>query len=408
MRMYLGPARFVINVKLIKENPHTAWVQLFDGRTIKRNKIRDFVDFEGDKVKDAPVYGTYDNQSAVETERSSKMDNFRPSWITKAQKAIQHLWGRLCNNNKGEVVIPFIDSVAEESRPAVTNFITNTGATSEDIQGYSTFDEFLTGYKPKAAAASPGDWTSALPEDQRSILAVKGWKTPSDMLKSYTDIEKLMGHEKIAMPRKDKNGNYEKGELERVMASLGMPKDAKEYKTSEGFKLPDGIEIDPQVMLDFKTKAQKVGLLPHQFAFMMDELSGILHRGQEAEKVKNETAYNDAALALRTKYGAAYAQKKKLANSVLRNFADKERGAEIAKKYGNDPAIVELLATIGENLSEEALTRVNMTETMMSPEAAQIEINKIKGDQNHPYFKSEHPEHGYWVKRMTELYKMLR
>lgn len=330
------------------------------------------------------------------------MDNLTPKWISRAQKAVSFL-GKFLGNNRGEVVIPFIESVAEESKSAVTNFITNSGATTEDIANYKSFDEFLTGYKPKALS---GDWTTMLEPSHREIVKIKGWKTPADTIKGYSELEKLVGHEKIAMPRKDKDGNYEPGELDRVMAQLGRPKDPKEYKTSANFKLPEGIALDAKFIEGFNAKLHKAGFLPHQYALVMDELANVLNQGTQAQKDANDKAFNEAILNLRTKWGLAYDEKAKLANNVLREFcADKSQGDAIVKKYGNDPFIIELLANVGGNLSEEVLARTNMSGTLLSPEAAQMEKNKILS--NPAYLDANHPEHKYLVDRMFELNKML-
>jgi hypothetical protein len=304
-----------------------------------------------------------------------------------------------------EVVIPFIDSVAEEQRPAVETFIANTGVTSEDIAGYKTFDEFMSGYKPKATP----DWIGTLEPDHKATVGVKGWKTPGDAIKSYHELEKLVGAEKLAMPKKDKDGNWEKGELERVMTQLGLPKDAKEYKESENFKLPDGLQIDEKLQTEFKARAKEAGLLPKQYAFMMDELAGMLQRGTQLKKENEVKNYNESMLNLRSKWGLAFDQKAKLANAILANFAaDPTKGKEIADKYGNDPAIIELLANVGENMSEESLTRTNMSGALLDPAAAKLEIAKINETRHKELMDATHPQHMYWVNRREEFYKMLK
>jgi len=310
------------------------------------------------------------------------------------------------NNNsiKGKVVIPFLESVAEESKPAVEKFVASTGITSEEIANFKTFDEFLSAYKPKTQS---GDWISTLPEEQRAVVGIKGWKTPSDMLKSYNEVEKLVGLEKIAMPRKDKSGSYKKGELERVLTQLGAPKEAKDYMLSANFKSPEGLEIDEQEMANFKEASHKLGLLPHQFAGLMDYFTAYLGRGLEAQKKTNETSFNEANLNLRTKWGSTYDEKVKLANMILRSFVeDRTQSEAIVKKYGNDSVIIELLANIGDNLSEDSLVKKGMSGLLLTPNAAQVEINKIKSDSKHPYLNAGHPDHQYWVNRMAELYKL--
>jgi len=55
MRILLGPTRFQMNGTLVQENFHTAWVRLWNGDLIKRHKLRDFVDFVGDKAKECYI-----------------------------------------------------------------------------------------------------------------------------------------------------------------------------------------------------------------------------------------------------------------------------------------------------------------------------------------------------------------
>ena len=44
--------RYIFNGALMRENSHTAWILLANGDWIKRNKLRDFVDYEGDRAKE--------------------------------------------------------------------------------------------------------------------------------------------------------------------------------------------------------------------------------------------------------------------------------------------------------------------------------------------------------------------
>jgi len=288
-----------------------------------------------------------------------------------------------------------IDSVSQEelNNPAMA--------------GYNNIGELIKGHNAHATkAATPPEWTSGLDEGQKTLLDTKGWKTPGDLMKSYTDIEKYMGHDKIPAPRKNTDGSYAEGELDRVLTALGVPNDAKDYKTSEGFKLPEGMNLSGEWVEGFKAEAKKAGMLPHQFGFVMDKLAQTLTAGSQQQIDTKNKANTDAAMALRVKWGTAYDQNLALANKVLNTFGDKSKGTELAGKYGNDPVIVEMLAKIGENLSEEGLDKVGISGTLLTPDAAAMEINKIKATPDHPYLNAEHPEHKYWVDRMAELYRM--
>lgn len=272
------------------------------------------------------------------------------------------------------------------------------------LANFNTIGDLVKGHVE--LSKKPVEWTSGLDEGQKTLLTAKGWKTPADILKSYSDIEKYMGHDKIAMPRKGADGKYEPGELERVLNTLGVPTDAKNYKTSAEFKLPDGVSLDATQLEAFKVGAQKQGFLPHQFSFVMDQLSAMLTKGAKDREEANNKSFNEASLGLRSKWGVAYDDKMKLANRVLNTFGDKTKGSEIVSKYGNDPYIVEILANIGESLSEEGLSKVGISGDLLTPDAAQMEINKIKADPKHAYFNASHPEHKFWVDKMEELYRM--
>ena len=64
-----------------------------------------------------------------------------------------------------------------------------------------------------------------------------------------------------------------------------------------------------------------------------------------------------------------------------------------------------MFASIGKVLSEDQLEGKGAGLTM-TPAEAQAEINRIKGDQNDPYWKAEHQNHAAAVENMDRLTKM--
>jgi len=280
------------------------------------------------------------------------------------------------------------------------------------MAGYNNVGDLIKGHNELAGKTQNPEWTSGLDDSQKATLAAKGWKMPGDVMKGYSEIEKYMGHDKIPAPRKNSDGTYADGELDRVLGALGAPKDANDYKTSENFKLPDGVGLDPQFVAGFKAECKKAGMLPHQFSFVMDKLASTLNDGQQQTTTAKNKASEDASMALRSKWGAAYDQNVALANKVLNTFGDKEQGKAIAAAYGNDPNMLALLANIGENLSEEGLDKVGISGTLITPDAAAMEIKRVMADPKHAYMDASHPEHKYWAGdaktkgRMQELYKM--
>lgn len=249
------------------------------------------------------------------------------------------------------------------------------------------------------------DWQSGLSEEHKAVVKAKDWKTPADVLNGYAGVEKYMGVDKIPAPMKGADGNFLPGEIERVMKALGAPDDFKKYEAGADFKLPEGMQLDEKYMEQFKAEAQKAGILPHQYQFMMKKLAETINQGQQHMTESATKEFNEASLALRTKYGVAYPEKQALANKMLNTFGGKN-AAKVVAKYGNDPFITELLAEIGGKLSEDGINQVGITGQSMTPDVALGEIKKIEGNPDHPLHKADHPEHKYWLQRRDELYKM--
>lgn len=250
------------------------------------------------------------------------------------------------------------------------------------------------------------DWKATVSPETQKIIELKGWKTPEDAIKGYSELERLVGQEKIPLPRKDKDGNYEKGELERFLGAVGMPKESTGYKLPENIKITEGAGLTVQQLDAFKPIAHKYGLLPSQFQGIMTEFTGMLNKGAEAKAVADTKAHEESVATLRQELGETYDAKVALANRVLKNFVPQDRADNIVKKYGNDPDIIKLLANVGENMSEEKLSGEGMGGTLLTPEQAEAEIKTIRSDPQHPYFQATHADHGYWIKRVEQLYKM--
>ena len=134
---------------------------------------------------------------------------------------------------------------------------------------------------------------------------------------------------------------------------------------------------------------------------MTEAISAFNKMGEEKQASMGEAETN-----LRKKWGAAYMQNIALSKKVVRQFADEKAFVELDKGLGNNPALIEMFANIGKILSEDQLVGKAGGLTL-TPDEAQSEINKIKGDKEHPYWKEGHPSHQEAVDRMTQLMKLV-
>ena len=250
------------------------------------------------------------------------------------------------------------------------------------------------------------DWVTTLEPGHKELVTTKGWKSPGDIVKGYSELEKLVGLEKIPMPAKDKDGNFTPDGVKQVLTRLGLPKEAKEYVLPKEIQVAEGAGLTTQQLEAFKPIAHKYGLLPGQYQGIMQDFVAMLNQGVKVKADGDTKQHDESVAALRQEYGTAYDSKVKLANTVLRSFVDKTRADALVQKYGNDPDVIKLLANIGENMGEEVLQQNNMSGGVLTPAEAEGKIREIKANPQHPYFNASHPEHEYWVKEVDRLYKM--
>jgi len=246
------------------------------------------------------------------------------------------------------------------------------------------------------------DWRSSLDENVRNHPSLKDFKTPNDVVKSWVEVQKLIGPEKIIMPGKDAD---EKEWNERVFDRLGRPKDPKEYQLPTDLQIPKELPISEKLVDGFRGIAHKTGMLPKQFQeaykwFMNEQITA--HNNSIAA---NKKSSDEARTALRTEWGAAFDQNLALGEKVLQSYGD-EKVINFVRQNGlnTNPDFVKFLHKIGNVLSEDQLTGKPPSLTM-APEEAKAELAKMENDPKHPLFDAVHPEHDAAMKKRDMLYR---
>lgn len=79
-------------------------------------------------------------------------------------------------------------------------------------------------------AANDGTWTKDWAAADAGIVEKKGWKSPQDLFKSYRELEKTLGTDRISLP-KDANDTEA---LNAIYTKLGRPESAEKYKFPDG------------------------------------------------------------------------------------------------------------------------------------------------------------------------------
>lgn len=143
-------------------------------------------------------------------------------------------------------------------------------------------------------------FTEQLSDDDKKLVGNKGWKTPSDMLKSYRELEKSFGT-RVALPKDEDSEAWS-----NLYSKLGMPDSADKFEV-EG--------VDENVKADIQQILFKNHILPKDAKGLIEDYNAFAKA--QTEKLQEQ----------------AKALQEKELEEVVNEWGDNsERNREIAKR----------------------------------------------------------------------------
>jgi hypothetical protein len=230
-------------------------------------------------------------------------------------------------------------------------------------------------------------WQDRLGTDLKNSPQITKFGNDADGLnaamESYANLEKLIGHEKVPIPK----GDDDTEGWDRFSKAMGIPSKAEEYG------LPDASL--PESMKGMTMDKARFAEVAHSFKLTPNQAQGLWNTYQEI----NVNAYNQAMRAaeeqmtdtinkLKGEWGDAYDTNVELGQMVINKFAaDQDANDFITATVAKDPRGVRFLAKIGEQFAENKFggAEFQMKRFSMAPEEAAEEVQKIIADPNHPY-----------------------
>ena len=225
--------------------------------------------------------------------------------------------------------------------------------------------------EPNTTPAVGTDWTAALPEDARGFVRNKGWDAPADVLESYRHLERLVGAERIALPR-DEN---DQANWDRVWTKLGRPARPEDYR----LPMPQ-TGGDKTFAKAFAARAHELGLSTKQARGLVDwwnsSAAGSVER-IERQKRASEAAEIDA---LRDELGTAFDGQAAAARRAAELFGfDAGTLTKIEGAIGT-AAMIRRFMAIGRALGEDRIEGGADSGFGPSADAARARIESLKAD----------------------------
>lgn len=222
--------------------------------------------------------------------------------------------------------------------------------------------------------ASPASisWTDGIADaDLKGYVQNKGWQDPAEMALGYRNLEKLLGGEKLPMPK----GADDAEGWNRVFDALGRPKSAEEYK----LPVPEG---DPGTFAKAAGEVfHKTGITQTQAATIAEWWNGQTAAAVEAQKAESAAKAQQDLTTLRTEWGGAYDENVEMGRRAAREFGmDHAKLATIENALGTGE-MLKFMARVGRGLAEPSFATGNGGQTFgMTPQAAQSRINDLRND----------------------------
>lgn len=252
-----------------------------------------------------------------------------------------------------------------------------------------------------AAAAQNKPWYDGLDADLKANPSVQKFKDVGSLTKSYLELEKTLGRDKIVIPTEKDGADVHAA----FWKKLGAPEKAEDYDVGDE-DLPEPVRISKDAKDALRKRAAELGVPKKQFEELFKLQKQLTEKrfNQEVERLKNLRGESEAKL--REKFGAGYEAKTANAQKLLDTFG---KGKEFTKEFKevlvNDRGFIEMMAEIAEAVSEDKFG--GKQRTSMTPQEAQSELNQIMGDLKGPYYNDLHPEHNAIVDRTLILQQLI-
>lgn len=260
---------------------------------------------------------------------------------------------------------------------------------------------------PSAAVAAlnnPGgdnwiDYNTIDDTELRSWAENKNFADPVTALKSYREVEKMVGSERLGLPEEGKDLSEWSG-----WDKLGVPKEAKEYadKIKLPDNLPEGMEIDDALM----GKAMEIAAAKRIPAPHLQDMVNLFAETRAAEfRAAKEADASDRASVekLYDEWGTQKDTNLELARRAAKELGFDDDLISEGSLLQGSAKLIKTLSQVGKKMSDGGL--VTGGKPAMTVEQAQAEMDAMKANPEiaQAVMDSSHPRHSAEKARWEKL-----
>lgn len=269
----------------------------------------------------------------------------------------------------------------------------------------------LTSTPPPAAALAPTAADAAVAaaqvENARPEWAPEKFWDPEkrqlraeDLGKSYINLEKLVGRDKVPVPQSDDD---EEG-WQRWYKASGRPEKPEEYDFKRP-ELPKEMGYDEDTEKSFRTWAHINGLSKKQAQNLYDGYVKTQIERHAAWATTQKQSTDKARADLMREHGAQYDSFVTSATSAINQYGDPDFRKFLDESgLGNDPRMIRVFGRIGKELGGETRLK-GKPEPGVNEADLDTAISRFRADNQQALYDKHHPEHERVVKDFNKLFE---
>lgn len=263
--------------------------------------------------------------------------------------------------------------------------------------------EEMTGSVAPEAGADAGssglDWRAALDSDLREDPSLADIKDLNGLAKSYVHAQRMVGSDKVAIPRDDSTPE----EWSEFYNRLGRPENYELQKDA----MPEGFDYDSNVEDQMLKVFHENGLTNKQanaiYASYMDLMKNQFEGVQQDIGMKRDEWHAQ----LQRDFGKAFDEQIDLAKRAAAEFGGNDFLQWLDESgQGDNPMMVKMFAKIGKLMAESDATPGSSQGFALTPDAARQEIARLQRDGNfmRQYSDSQVDGHREAIEKMQNLF----
>lgn len=224
-------------------------------------------------------------------------------------------------------------------------------------------------------AAAPTDWTAGLDDDTKGYVQNKGFKDPTEVLKSYRNFEKLMGVPQdriLKLPEKAEDSEA----WNSIYHKLGRPEKPEEYKFSVGEK------DDPNAVKWAQSTFHELGLTRTQAEKLYEKFGGFATESAQAQANELELKAQAQVSELKKEWGSEFDQRMKQAKAAAQKFGLDGDAVDAIEKQTGFAGVMKFLHAVGSSVGEDTFIEGDKGggKQTNSKEAAMAQIKALMSD----------------------------